>query len=405
MLMHFLFIYFRKHKVISEMSYCNKSECGEIFLKEESSNMEDNITNITYSFEEPEHIIATIEEIAVPTICALGLMGNTLSFIVFAQKFLRSKSCSIFLAVRSLSDNGFLIILLIIWSSAVFDLKLNRIIGLCQGTIFLTYVFGCLSVWLVVFVTIENYIRICKPFMVNAWCQTTKAKYVLFILCIIILSCHNFPLWTMTDDCLPDAKYYSFLKIMVYVDSLLTLIIPTCIMSFLLFRIAMSSISSCKRRRRLSTTSTQKMSDLTTKVTTMLLAVSLIFITLNLPLHVVKLRLLIISFVRNEINVSTPLDVTMQSISQLIYYLSLSINFPVYYLFGGTFRKTFKSIFRSKQKSVYAQTDVSTLLFSRARRVEQSSKAVSNDSTSNSNLLKVGKWDDKVYQKYQCTAL
>ncbi|XP_060593055.1 FMRFamide peptide receptor frpr-18-like [Ruditapes philippinarum] len=378
---------------------------SDYMMSNNGSLLDNNSTNVTYTFEVPENIIASVEKIVVPTICFLGLIGNTMSFIVFAQKFLRSKSCSIFLAVRSLSDNGFLIILLIMWSSHVFDLRLSRIIGLCQGTIFLTYVFGCLSVWMVVFVTIENYIRICKPFMVNTFCKPTKAKYAVILVCIFLLCCYNFPLWTMTEECLPKVKHHNFLKIMGYVDSVLTLVIPTAIMTFLLSRIALSSISSCKRRRRLSSTSAQRISDLTTKVTTMLLAVTLIFITLNLPLHVVKLRLLVISFIKDKIDIFTQLDITVQSISQLIYYLSLSINFIVYYIFGGTFRRTFKSLFRSKQKNVYAQTDYSTLLSSKTRRIEHFSKPISEDGNSNNNLLIPNQGDDKSLRRIQSSEM
>ncbi|XP_045201888.1 FMRFamide peptide receptor frpr-18-like [Mercenaria mercenaria] len=345
-------------------------------------------STINNNLKEAGNDIALVERYAVPIICTLGLLGNTMSFIVFIQKFLRQKSCSLFLAARSLSDNGFLITLMIMWTSSVFDLRLSRIAGICQIIVFLTYVFGCLSVWLVVFVTTENYIRICKPFMVSSLCQTTKAKYAVIILLICVLCCYNFPLWTMTEECIPNEKHHNFLKIMVYVDSVLTLVAPTAIMVFLMYRIAMSSLSSCKRRRRLSSSSSQRISNLTTKVTTMLLAVTLIFIALNLPLHVVRLRLLIISFIKDQLDISTPLDLIIQCISQLIYYLSLSVNFVIYYLFGSTFRKTFKGLFRGKTKNVYAQTEYSVILSSKARKVGLGSQPATDGGITNNNLLK-----------------
>lgn len=350
-----------------------------------------NCSDSVLSSERPESVTALVEKYTVPIICILGLLGNSLSLFVFFKKSLRTKSCSLFLAVRSISDNGFLVTLLMIWTSSVFDLRLSRISGICQITVFLTYVFGCLSVWLVVFVTTENYVRICKPFLVNTFCNTTKAKCAVLVLIICVLCCYNFPLWTMTKECVPNQKHYSFIKVMVYTDSLLTLVVPIIVMAFLMSQIAMSSLSSWKRRRRLSSSSAQRITNLTTKVTTMLLAVTLIFITLNLPSHVVRLRLLIVSFIRNQLNVTTSTDLTVQSISQLLYYLSLSINFFVYYLFGGTFRKTFNDIFRRKIKSrhVYAQTDNSTLSTSRYRRVGLPLQHTSDGESSNNNLLKL----------------
>ncbi|XP_060554482.1 probable G-protein coupled receptor 139 [Ruditapes philippinarum] len=353
------------------------------------STLNGNFSSNGQRFEETQQFIASLEKYAVPIICSFGLIANTLSFTVFAQKFLRRKSCSIFLAARSLSDNGFLITLLVMWTSSVFDLNLSRIAGICQVIVFFTYVFGCLSVWLVVFVTIENYIRICKPFMVNSLCQTTKAKYAVITLVVCTLCCYNFPLWTMTGQCTPKVKHYKFLRIMVYVDSVITLVAPLIIMAFLLSRIALSSLSSCERHRRFSSTSAQRISDLKTKVTTMLLAVTLIFITLNLPLHVVKLRLLVISFIKDQIDVSTPVDLTVQSISQLIYYLSLAINFVVYYIFGMSYRRTFIGLFSGRKKNVYSQTDYSTLATSRTRKIGQSVQPASENGQSNYSIVNV----------------
>lgn len=300
-------------------------------------------------FETAANMIASVEKYAVPIICFLGVSGNTLAFLVFAEKSMRSKSCSLFLAARSLSDNGFLITIFVMWLSSVLDLKLSQIAGICQVIVFLTYVFGCLSVWLVVFVTIENYIRICKPFMVNSLCKSSTARCAVILLLLIVLSCYNFPLWTMDEECTPNDESYNLLKIMVYVDSLLTFLAPTVIMLYLLYRILLSSLSSYERRRRLSSGSTQSSSNPTTKVTTMLLAVTLIFIVLNLPFHIIKLRILVMSFIEDIMYISTPFDVIIQSVAQLIYYLSMTINFFVYYTFGGSFHSSFKKLLCGKK--------------------------------------------------------
>ena len=49
-----------------------------------------------------------------------------------------------------------------------------------QLVVFSSYVFGFLSVWLVVFITLENYIRICHPFSVARFCTVQKVRYRIF---------------------------------------------------------------------------------------------------------------------------------------------------------------------------------------------------------------------------------
>ncbi|XP_060584449.1 FMRFamide receptor-like [Ruditapes philippinarum] len=333
-----------------------------------------------------ENMIASVEMFAVPVICLLGLTGNTFSIVVFTRKCLRSKSCSVFLAARSFSDNGFLITLLVMWISSVFGLQLSRIDGVCRVIVFLTYVFGCLSVWLMVFVTIENYIRVCKPFMVNKLCNTSTAKYAVILLFVIVICCYNFPLWTMAEQCAPHPNHHNILKIMQYVDSLFTLFVPIAVMSFLVFRIVVSSVVLYERRRRLSSVSSQISNDLTMKVKTMLLAVILIFIILNLPLHVVRIRLIVISFIKDQIDITTPIDVIVQSIAQLIYYLSLTVNFIVYYLFGGLFRRTFIGLLCGRGKNPPAQANYSAFIALRTRNIRNCYKPALNDRLGNNSL-------------------
>lgn len=62
--------------------------------------------------------------------------------------------------------------------------------------IFITYICGFLSVWLVVMVTVENYIRIRHPYSVHLLCTPGKARVVLLVLGLTSIFCYNFPLWT-----------------------------------------------------------------------------------------------------------------------------------------------------------------------------------------------------------------
>lgn len=84
--------------------------------------------------------------------------------------------------------------------------------GVCQMIIFITYVCGFLSVWLVVMVTVENYIRICHPHQVHALCTPGKARVVLLVLGITSIFSYNFPLWTTQSMISDNTSYCSLIS-------------------------------------------------------------------------------------------------------------------------------------------------------------------------------------------------
>ena len=304
---------------------------------------ETNLKNETYRLPAVE-IRTAIQTYVLPSICIFGLICNTLALITFVQKPLRNKSCSLYLAVRSLSDNGFLATLLMIWMSGTFQLKLGSILGICQVIVFFTYVCGCISVWLVVFVTAENYIRICHPFNVPRLCTTKYAKILIGILSIVTLGFYNFPLWISEPDCSPSPVYYEVTQAFIYTDTLLTFIIPVLLVAVLMTSIFCSLLRSYSWRGKYSIPSAQRVRNPMAKITRMLLAVSVIFFLMNIPSHVIRLQILINSFLQGY-TLATPFEGVVQTITYQIYYLSLGINLVVYLVFGSQFREVFKQTF------------------------------------------------------------
>ena len=301
--------------------------------------------NGTDIYQTYARIRETIETYVMPISCIFGLIGNTLAAITFLRKPMRNKSCSLYLAVRSLSDNGFLATLLIIWTSGTFRLQLGSILGICQMLVFLTYVCGCISVWLVVFVTAENYIRICHPFVVPRLCTTKTAKILLCGLTVFTLALYNFPLWISKADCTPNSAHYHVTQAFIYTDTLITLIVPVILMAVLMIPIFCSLFRSLSWRRGMTNSSSNSRSqNPITKVTRMLLAVSTIFFLMNLPSHVIRLQILINSFLQGYID--TPaVEAIIQTVALQIYYLSLGINILIYLVFGSQFREVFKKTF------------------------------------------------------------
>lgn len=299
-----------------------------------------NFTSVEINYSaESDDLATAVEKYTVPIICTFGLIGNSVSAFVFSRRPLRENSSSLFLVARSISDNGFLATLLVIWAASFYNIQIGCVAGLCQILIFFTYFFGCLSVWLVVLVTAENYIRICRPFLVRKVCNTRNARTTVLILFALVVLVYNFPLWTMKEKCGSYQRYDNFIQIMTYIDSAITLIVPATIMTVLMSAIAITTIAACRRRRRLSSSSMSNVQNPLTKVTTMLLIVTVTFFLLNLPYHAVRFRLMILTFVEEQ-NLETKLsfEASLQSVSQMLYYLSLAINVVIYAMFSSKFR-------------------------------------------------------------------
>ena len=294
--------------------------------------------------------VMALEMYCIPLISLFGLCGNTLSAITFVNKSLRKASCSFYLAVRSVSDNGFLLALMLTWISGVFELELSRVRGVCQAILLLTYISGCVSVWIVVFVTIENYIRICHPLVVNSISSRKPARILISTLCICAFGVYHIPLWIANPDCTHNQKYCDVTQALVYTDTLLTLVIPSLLIIGLMASILCKLLRNQSfERPRLLRRSPQLMNKPNrkavpaVKITKMLFIVSVMFFFLNFPSHAIRLYILINSFLKGQRHISNALR-TIQTIFQLIYYLSFSANILIYISFGKNFRKTFKEL-------------------------------------------------------------
>ena len=56
-----------------------------------------------------------VNTIGIPIIVVVGVVGNTISFVVFVTTHLRFKSASVYLAFMNITDTGFLLSLVPVW--------------------------------------------------------------------------------------------------------------------------------------------------------------------------------------------------------------------------------------------------------------------------------------------------
>ena len=180
-----------------------------------------------------EQTIHYLNQIGIPLVVLFGCFGNTLSLVVFLHTHLRYQSASVYLAFLNVVDTGFLLSLFITWFSWL-EIRLFHKQVLCQLVLYSTFVFAFLSVWTVVAFTVERFIVVFHPLKRQRLCTRKKAKIVLISLTVFAMTFYSFPLWcaeVISDHrgskCTFKHQYYMFLMIMTFMDTVITLVIPS----------------------------------------------------------------------------------------------------------------------------------------------------------------------------------
>lgn len=148
-----------------------------------------------YVQDSPYDVVRKMQTVFVPFIFLFGLIGNLLALGCFLSQSLRSTSCCLYMAAKCTSDTTFLAALFVMWLDRVYVDVVN-VQGMCQLTIFFSYVSGFTSVWLVLAITYENYIRLSHPHLFITHCTRRVALTVITSIVVIAVVVYSFALWT-----------------------------------------------------------------------------------------------------------------------------------------------------------------------------------------------------------------
>ena len=345
----------------------------------DASNMSlENLTGWPPVTAQPSPLTATVEILqlyVMPIIIAVGIVGNTISLVVFTATKLRSHSSSVYLAALAVSDTCFLLCTLVVWVSRV-GMNVVNMQPWCALVVYLTFVCSFLSVWIVVAFTIERFIVVCFPLRRRHMLRPFQARSCVFILAIASLIIYSFLLWmTRVVDqpngdgkvCHTLPKHAQALHILTQIDIFLTLVVPLFTIISLNSAIMISIYRSSQtmplpwspssssrnqvvlwvehdRSNTMSSDSTRP-TRRNMRSTKMLLIVSTVFVLLNLPSHVFRLRYTVIFFLKLEYHPSGN-ESGLYSIAELLYYVNFAVNFFLYSICASNFRKGLADLIR-----------------------------------------------------------
>lgn len=307
---------------------------------------------------QPYHMFRMIETYFLPLTCVVGLICNSLATKTFLHKKLRKFSCSMYLVTKSTSDSIFLLNMLIIYICGAFSVTIMTVRIICKMVIFVTYVSGFVSVWSVIFVTVENFVRIRFPYDVKRLCTTRNASVGIAMVILASLCLYHFSLWISDENCGALPQFSRTTQAFVVVDTLLTLILPSILLTVFILAIISKLLGMHGSRNKLLTGSqtlplannvrplgqSRKSDAQIAAVTKMLLAVSLTFFLLTVPSHVVRIIFLVDTYIQGGKSLSIT-EAAVQGIAQLFFYLSMAVNLFIFLLFGENFRRVFKKIY------------------------------------------------------------
>ncbi|XP_067645055.1 thyrotropin-releasing hormone receptor [Eurosta solidaginis] len=354
----------------------------------------------------------------VPFLVLTGSLGNILSVFVFFKTNLRKLSSSFYLAALAVSDTCFLLGLFMQWLNFV-DIDIYNRDFFCQFFTFFSNLASFCSAWFVVAFTVERFIAVGYPLRRQTMCTVRRAKIVLFALTTV--GCiHCTPYWlssaslyspkleTVLCDMNPEFKV--LMTYWNYWDTVTVFTVPFAIIFVLntitgcrVWKFAtvrrsltvqkrrtphiprdtriLSACNSSSLRRQRSTTpsystthsneqqpevkvlrrkSERRISNSSQlKVTKMLLIVSTVFVCLNLPSCVMRIK----TYLETQTSTNAKTTVILQYIFQLLFFTNFGINFVLYCVSGQNFRKAVISMFRrvssSTQREGITQVTVS----------------------------------------------
>ncbi|CAF0845696.1 unnamed protein product [Adineta ricciae] len=303
-----------------------------------------------------EQISHYIYAIVFPLVFLSGLIGNLFSSIVFSVTKLNQTSCGIYFLILALFDSSALIGGLHHCLTIGYHVQVRNA-NYCRVRNFLLYMSMDMASWMVVAISVDRYLKVKFPIKARMYATRKLAMVVSGIIAVIFIVKNAHLLTSFigdftanaADNCDPNPdhpKYMFFFKnIWPWIDLTTYALLP-----FVIVTVCNILIIYDQYTRRLKL----RKRHLDLSLITLLLASSISLILCNLPITILAViyPYISISYDTNEIYDSVAFTFDLL---RLPSYVSLALNFYLYYYTSILFRqqtvRLFRRLFRSKSKT------------------------------------------------------
>ena len=288
-----------------------------------------------------------------PILVPVGLIGNTLSFLVMIKPNNRKMSTCIYMAAISINDN--LMMFLALYSFLVPTLRIYPIHWIeCKVAASLA-IFGLQnSTFQVLAMTLDKYIAIKWPYKAAIYSTPRRAKITVTVvlICTIIYNLPQLYMAKLTGDaCLAYAQGGMVAKVYSWLSFVVNAVIPFTLLIYMNHVIVKKVRSSHKmfgtnethenEKHHQKSRREQAMKNTENQLTIMLLLVTILFVILMIPTY---LRFVYTNFAKQDTPFNYASFLLFYHVSQKLYHTNNGINFFLYCISGQKFRNDLKEI-------------------------------------------------------------
>ncbi|CAJ0582798.1 unnamed protein product, partial [Mesorhabditis spiculigera] len=284
--------------------------------------------------------------------CVCGIVGNLLSIYIYSRPAFKKRSINVLLLALSCADFAVCVLAIPVFSIS----QMQELIPGCQaaiGTVMLyfypiTLMFQAMSVWLLVFITVDRYLAVCHPFMVQTYCTRSRALFT--VACIIVFSVvYNFcRFWEyrLLDCTVEKLKIDQILDpmlrkneaYMLWYQTVITLIsqfvIPFAVLCLLNLQVARTILAAGEQRRQL--VASEKREHSTAKMMLFVVIVFLFCYTFSFILNVAET-------IDHELFMG-PLGFLLNDINNILIVVNSSTSFVFYVTYSTRYRAELQKI-------------------------------------------------------------
>ena len=310
-----------------------------------------------------------ISDFWFPVLIPLGLVGNTLSFLVMIRPNNRKISTCIYMAAISINDNIMMFPALQDWLVGTVFLREWYLLECILHTYLHAYSLQC-GTYQVLAMTIDKYVAIKWPHRAATYSTPRRAKVIIFTI-ITSIAIFNLPHFFITAVVAGNCYGFSVKSILTKIYSWLTIVLNAFIPFTLLIHMNYVIVKTVRNSRKMfrgnvGTTDIdarqKSMKSAENQLTIMLLLVTTLFLILLLPTYI---RFIYASFMISDTPYKYATTMFIFEFSYKLYVTNSGINFFLYCVSGQKFRNDLKEIVccsRSTDSFSYqSRTEASTL--------------------------------------------
>ena len=310
--------------------------------------MEEVPTQMTFK------IASYISDYWFPILIHIGLVGNTLSFLVMIKPSNRKVSTCIYMVAISINDNLMMLFALHNWSLRMVGFEWHLL--QCKTINWLTASILQNSRYQVLAMTIDRYVAIKWPPRAAAYSTPRKVKFILisiFIFTLIYNVFHIFLSSMVKGNCRANAVGGTIVKVLTWVNLLNNGIIPISMLIYMNYVIVQtikhsgkmfgstSKFKHVSHTKKGMDTRQRKVKNAENQVTVMLLLVTTLFIILQIPTYT---RYIYMAFVAQDTPSQFASFILFSFITYALLVTNNGINFFLNCISGQKFRDDLKDM-------------------------------------------------------------